>query len=142
MVQVFFCVSPDGQEQIYHFTEENSPLFSNIVSSIAINGEGEVFMGTSKGIISFRAEASPPNVVYTDVYAYPNPVRQGFEGSIGIKGLIKDANVKITDISGNLVYETRSLGGQAIWNGKTLTGKEFKPECTWYSLLTTMVLKP
>jgi len=119
-----FCISEDGLNEIYHFTEENSPLFSNLISSIAINDNGEVFIGTSKGIVSFRANSAPPNESFTDVYAYPNPVKQDYSGTIGIKGLIKDANVKITDISGNLVYETRSLGGQAVWNGKTLDGRK------------------
>ncbi len=119
-----FCLSEDGMTEIYHFTEENSPLFSNLVSGIAINDEGEVFIGTSKGIISFRSEATPAKDEFQDVYAYPNPVREGYTGTIGIKGLVKDANVKITDISGNLIYETRSLGGQAVWNGKSLDGRK------------------
>ncbi|MCF8236227.1 MAG: T9SS type A sorting domain-containing protein [Bacteroidales bacterium] len=119
-----FLISPNGMEEIYHFTEENSPLFSNMISDIAINENGEVFIGTSKGIISFRSEAAPPNPTLNDVYAYPNPVREGYTGTIGIKGLVKDADVKITDISGNLVYETRSFGGQAVWNGYSLDGKK------------------
>ena len=32
-----FLVSADGTEQIHHFTEENSPLFSNTITDIAIN---------------------------------------------------------------------------------------------------------
>ncbi len=118
-----FLLSEDGMEEIYHFTEEDSPLFSNLISTIAINDNGEVFFGTSLGIISFRSKSTPAEPTFEDVYAYPNPVREGYTGSIGIKGLVKDANVKITDISGNLIYETRSLGGQAIWNGKNLQGR-------------------
>lgn len=45
---------------------------------------------------------------------------------IGIKGLVKDATVKITDISGTLVYETKSEGGQAVWNGKNFNGESAK----------------
>ena len=30
--------------------------------------------------------------------------------------------MKITDISGSLIYETRALGGQALWNGKSFNG--------------------
>ena len=48
-----FLVSPDGTKQIHHFTEQNSPLFSNTITDIAINHQtGEVFIGTSKGLIS------------------------------------------------------------------------------------------
>ncbi|MCH8319009.1 MAG: hypothetical protein IIA88_11045, partial [Bacteroidetes bacterium] len=32
--------------------------------------------------------------------------------------------VKITDISGTLIYETIAEGGQAIWNGKNFNGEK------------------
>jgi flagellar hook assembly protein FlgD len=31
--------------------------------------------------------------------------------------------VKITDISGQMVYETRANGGTATWDGRNFTGK-------------------
>ena len=117
-----FLLSEDGTEQIHHFTAENSPLLSNSISSIKINSRGEVFFGTSNGIISYMSDATPQIPVQEDVYAYPNPVPAGYSGSIAIKNLMQDANVKITDISGNVVYETRALGGQAIWNGHSFGG--------------------
>jgi streptogramin lyase len=122
-----FLISKDGLEEIYYFNTENSPLLSNTVSSIAINEDGEVFFGTGKGIVSFRGNATPPTPVNTNVYAFPNPVRENYVGPIAIKGLVSDAFVKITDISGSLVYETQSEGGQAIWDGLTANGKEVKP---------------
>ncbi|MCF8228570.1 MAG: T9SS type A sorting domain-containing protein [Bacteroidales bacterium] len=118
-----FLVSEDGMEEIYHFSAEDSPLFADLINDIAINEEGEVFIGTANGIISFRAESAPAQPVLNDVYAYPNPVHSSFTGKIGIKGLVKDADVKITDISGNLVYKTRSQGGQAVWDGNNFEGK-------------------
>ena len=33
-----------------------------------------------------------------------------------ITGLVENSSVKITDVSGNLVYETTSAGGQATWD--------------------------
>jgi hypothetical protein len=51
------------------------------------------------------------------VYVYPNPVRETYDGPIVISGLIENTDVRITDISGDLVYQTKSLGGQAIWDG-------------------------
>ena len=48
-----YLFSADGQNQIRHFTLENSPLFSNNITSITINGKtGEVYFGTDKGLIS------------------------------------------------------------------------------------------
>jgi len=49
---------------------------------------------------------------------FPNPVYSDYSGNIAIDGLVTDANVKITDIAGNLVYETTANGGRAIWDGK------------------------
>jgi len=119
-----FLLSEDGTEQIHHFTEDNSPLFSNNITSLAINGEtGEVFIGTAKGLISYKSDATNGQEPPSDVYAYPNPVRPGYTGPIAIKGLSRDAIVKITDITGTLIYETRAEGGQATWNGYNFDGR-------------------
>jgi hypothetical protein len=120
-----FLMSSDGTKQIYHFDENNSPLFSNDVRSIAINHEtGEVYFGTSKGIVSYRGTAVAGQDSFTDVYSYPNPVKPDYDGPIAIKGLVTNTTVKITDISGTLVYETKSEGGQAIWYGKNFKGEK------------------
>ena len=120
-----YLMSGDGTEQIQHFTMDNSPLLSNEIRSIAINPKtGEVFFGTSEGIISYRSDAIEGLEEYTDVYVFPNPVKPDYDGPIAITGLIENANVKITDISGGLVYETKSLGGQAIWYGKNFKGEK------------------
>ncbi len=114
-----FLMSADGTTQLEHFDESNSPLFSNNVKSIAINHKtGEVYFGTSKGVISYRGSSTEAFEDFTDVYAFPNPVKPNYEGPIAIKGLMNNTTLKITDISGTLVYETKSEGGQAIWYGK------------------------
>jgi hypothetical protein len=113
-----FLVSEDGTNQLIHFTEENSPLLDNRVKSIAIDEiTGEVFFGTDEGIISYRGEATGGASTHSDVLVYPNPVREDYNGPIAIKGLVQDADVKITDVRGRLVYQTTALGGQAIWDG-------------------------
>lgn len=118
-----FLMSADGQTQIYHFDESNSPLISNSITSIAIDGEsGEVYFGTSRGLISYRSTATEGLDDFTDVYAFPNPVHPEYNGVIAIRGLVKDCDVKITDITGNIVYQTTALGGQAIWDGKNFRG--------------------
>jgi len=118
-----FHLSPDGQKEFNHFTEQNSPLFSNNITSIVINEDGEVFIGTAKGIISYKSSASQGGPTNSDVYAYPNPVEPGYNGPIAIKGLVSNADFKITDISGNLIYSGRAEGGQAIWNGNNFNGR-------------------
>ncbi|MCK4569633.1 MAG: T9SS type A sorting domain-containing protein [Bacteroidales bacterium] len=122
-----FLLSADGTEQIYHFTEDNSPLFSNQIIDIVINADGEVFIATSNGIIAYKGTASSPDESYSDVYAYPNPVKDGYNGWISVKGLMKNSDVKITDINGTLIFATRSEGGQAVWNGRNFDGRKARP---------------
>ena len=121
-----FLFSPDGTKQIQHFTAEDSPLLSDRITSIAINVNGDVFLGTDKGIIAYRGTATPGGESNENVYAFPNPVKDGYDGYIAIKGLVKNAEVRITDVSGDLVYSTKAEGGQAIWNGRNFNGKKVK----------------
>ena len=112
-----FLFSSDGQETIYQFTKDNSPLPSNVINDIDINGvTGAVFFATDKGMVSFKGTSTKPSDNLQDVYVYPNPVRPEFAGTVKISGLISSANVKITDIEGNLVYETTSIGGTIEWD--------------------------
>jgi hypothetical protein len=112
-----FLLSSNGQETKYHFTVNNSPLPSNVINDIDINSiTGEVFIATTKGLISFKGTATSANEDLNDVYVYPNPVRPEFEGTVKIAGLLDKATVKITDIEGNLVYETTSEGGTIEWD--------------------------
>jgi len=119
-----FLISEDGKEELEHFTTENSSLLSDEITSIAINNNtGEVFIGTSEGLISYMGVATEPDDVFTDVYVYPNPVRETYTGPVIVTGLVEDTDVKITDISGNLVFHGTSLGGQISWDGNNLNGK-------------------
>ncbi|SHH32977.1 Por secretion system C-terminal sorting domain-containing protein [Flavobacterium johnsoniae] len=112
-----FMVSPNGQETKYHFTINNSPLPSNTINDIKINSStGEVFIATNKGMISFKGIATGANEDLNNVYVYPNPVRPTYSGTVKVAGLIDKANIKITDIEGNLVYETTSEGGTIEWD--------------------------
>ena len=115
----------DGTKQLQFFNKNNSPLLTNKVLTIAIDeNNGEVYFGTSSGIISYKGDATEPVAKMEKITVYPNPVRPGFNGTIGIKGLSEKANVKITDINGVLVYQMISNGGQATWNGKNFNGDE------------------
>jgi len=120
-----FLMSEDGTEQVEHFTTTNSPLFSNSIFDIVIDPKtGEVYIGTEKGLISYKGTATEGEESYDNVFVYPNPVKPDFTGTIAIRGLLKDTDVRITDISGNIVYQTTSLGGQAVWDGKDFNGNK------------------
>ena len=118
-----FMVSPDGKQTKYHFTINNSPLPSNTINDIDIDSAtGEVFIATDKGLISFKGTSTAANEDLNNVYVYPNPVRPEFTGTVKVAGLLNKANIKITDIEGNLVYETTSEGGTIEWD-TTVFGK-------------------
>ena len=115
--------SPDGDELIRNFTEENSPLLSNEIIDIEINPvSGEVFFGTGRGISSFRSDATASALLFNNVRIFPNPVDSNFMGTVAIDGLYTDAIVKITDIRGHLVWQSRANGGTATWNARQLNG--------------------
>lgn len=112
-----FQVSPNGQTTLRRFTKENSPLPSNNVMDIDIDEvSGEVFFATDKGLVSYLGTSTRGDDNLENVYAYPNPVRPGYTGTVKISGLMDKVNLKITDIEGNLVYETTSSGGTVEWD--------------------------
>ena len=120
-----WLISSDGDKIIYRFTEENSPLLNNDIKRIAIDATtGEVFISTSQGICSFRSTATEGGTTNNAVLVFPNPVPPGYNGTIAIKGLVENALVKITELNGRLIYQTRALGGQAIWNGYNYKGEK------------------
>lgn len=119
-----FLLEPDGLEVIHNFTAENSPLLNNFVLDITIDhNNGEVYFVTNDGMISYRSDATQGDNNYTNVTVFPNPVRPDYFGPVTIQGIAYNSDVKITDIAGNLVYQTISNGGTATWNGQTLQGE-------------------
>ncbi|OQP58540.1 hypothetical protein A4R26_03540 [Niastella populi] len=119
-----WLISADANKIIYRFTESNSELLSNDVKQIAIDGKtGEVFFATARGICSFRGTATEKTETNSDVLVFPNPVPPGYNGTIAIRGVAHNAIVKITELNGRLVYQTRALGSQVVWNGKDYKGR-------------------
>lgn len=142
-----FYFSSDGQNTIYHFTTDNSPLPSNTINDISLDSDnGIVYIATNKGLLSFTAGGSKPEDTLDNAFVYPNPVRPEYDvlgfndlndinKGVKVSGLTERVNIKITDIEGNLVAEAQSGvnlrssnanynfaidGGTAIWNGKNL----------------------
>ena len=122
-----YLISADGLETIHHFTKDNSPLLSNDIKSIAVNHKsGEVFIGTSAGIVSYTSDATEamPELSSNTVYAYPNPVKPSYNGLISITGLTHDCEIKIVDAAGYLITEGHSVGGKFTWNGRNASGEK------------------
>lgn len=121
-----FVTSADGREEVAKFNVENSPLPSNTITALAVRPNGEVFVGTDRGLMSYRSAATEGgtlNKPEDQIMAFPNPVRPDYQGVIAVKGFARDANIKITDANGSIVFETKALGGQAIWDGKDFSGR-------------------
>lgn len=119
-----WLINAEGDKVLEHFTEDNSKLLSDDIKRITINGvTGEVFFATAKGISSFKGAATEGGEKTDALLVYPNPVPPGYRGMIAIKGLKQNSFVKITELNGRLVYQTKALGGQAVWNGKNYKGE-------------------
>ena len=133
-----FYFSENGQETIFHFTKDNSPIPSNNIIDVSVDlSKGIVYIATDKGLVSFRSGGSKPTSNLETAFVYPNPVRPTFDITdqrVKIKDISENINIKITDIEGNLVAEAQSNanlrykgynleidGGTAFWNGKNLT---------------------
>lgn len=118
-------LSPDGLEIIEHHTMDNSPIISNNILDLQLDqNTGELYIITDLGLVSYRTDATYEDPTYSNVKVFPNPARPDFEGPITIQGIRYDSDVKITDVSGKLVYKTTSNGGTATWDGKTLYGEK------------------
>lgn len=122
-----FLMDEDGEEQIEYFNATNSPLLSNVVGDITIDQKsGTVYFGTDNGIVSYVSTAANKESLEDDCQVYPNPVRPGYEGLVTIDGVVPNAQVKITDASGNLFYETQSLGTRVTWDVTNYNGERAK----------------
>ncbi len=112
-----FYLSADGRETLAHFTKANSPLPTNNVLDITVDDStGVVYFATGLGMLSYKGTATGPKANLNNVFAFPNPVKPSFNGNVVIRGLTNNANVKITDIEGNLVHEVVSQGGSIQWD--------------------------
>lgn len=120
-----YYVSDNGEQTIHHFTSKNSPLPSDIVYDIEIDdSNGKVYFATDKGVVVFNGDVQDVGTNFNQALAYPNPVRPSFKGNVIIKNLPNRASVKITDVVGNLIYETKANGGIVEWNTRNSKGKE------------------
>ena len=122
-----FLVSEDGDEIISNFTTANSPLPSNTITALyADPTSNSIFIGTLSGLYEYSSTSGPAKADYSDVYAYPNPVTPDYSGWITIAGLMNNSLVKIVDSSMNLVYQTESEGGTAMWDGCHMNGERVR----------------
>jgi len=119
-----FLISADGTEQYAEYNTNNSPLFSNNVMSMSLDyDKGILYIITDKGLQSADISSSIPKTTFDEIFAFPNPVKPDYKGDVQIRGLMNNTAVRITDLYGNLVYETMSNGGGASWNLHNMDGR-------------------
>ncbi|MCB9217990.1 MAG: T9SS type A sorting domain-containing protein [Ignavibacteriales bacterium] len=122
-----FLMNSDGSNLIANFTKSNSPLPTDVIKSIAIDKQnGIVYAGTDFGITAISTYFVEPNKDFSKLFIYPNPVLLSSNSNpfLIVDGLVEDSEIKIFDISGNLVNEFLSIGGKTTyWNCKDLNGK-------------------
>ncbi len=122
-----YLVSEDGDEIIEHFTTSNSYLPSDKIFALVCDKKSNsVFIGTEYGLVEYSSTSSPAMDDYSEVYAYPNPVRPDYTGWITIKGLMDNSLVKIADAAGNVFFTTQSEGGMVTWDGCNADGQRVK----------------
>jgi hypothetical protein len=120
-----WLLSADAKKIIHHFTVANSPLLSNDIKKIGIDPiTGEVYFATFNGLCSYRGAATEPKENLNNILVFPNPVPPLHNGPIAIRGLTENTIVKITELNGRMVFQSRSLGGQVVWNGRDYVGNK------------------
>jgi len=121
-----YLLSADGTEMIHHFTSADSPLLSDMVHHIAVHPTtGEVMIATDAGLCSYISDATQAadNLDKDNIVVYPNPVKPDYTGSIVVRGLTMDSEVKILSSAGQSIYSGVSTGGTFTWNGCNAHGK-------------------
>jgi len=115
-----YVVLPNGERILYHFTTKNSPLPSDNITDIQINGKtGKVYFASENGIVSYLGNNvdTKDRTKFGNVLVYPNPVIYNqFKNDVTIKGLAEKTNIKITDTAGNLVHQAVARGGFYTWD--------------------------
>ena len=120
-----WLLSSEGTAIIERFTKTNSPLPNDTIRQIVIDPtSGEVFFNTAQQMVSYRSTATTSVSPMRQINIFPNPISPNYSGPIAMRGLADNTILKITSLNGKLIFQTKALGGQAIWDGKTYDGNK------------------
>lgn len=122
-----YLVSPNGSEILEHFTTENSYIPDDKVYAVAYDDKtGSIYIGGLNGLARYTPDSAPSADDFSEILAYPNPVRPDYNGWIIVKGLMDNSLVKIADAAGNVVFQGTSKGGSVSWDGCDTSGRRVK----------------
>jgi ligand-binding sensor domain-containing protein len=118
-----YLLSENGIVQINHYTIENSPLFSNSISSLAILSNGIVYIGTSNGMLSYNEHANGIEPSFGSkeslgVKIFPNPSND----YVSVEFVLETPEnvwIILTDISGSVILK-ESINGLKGENHKMI----------------------
>lgn len=108
-----------GYDLVEHFTSDNSPLFSDEVLSVNVDGStGNVFFSTDRGLISYASDAIAPVSEAGELVVFPNPIRiDGVQNpSVFVEGLVPATDIRIVTPAGHLVRRMQARGGRTRWD--------------------------
>jgi hypothetical protein len=85
-VMVFGSLVQTEKTNSLRFTKDNSPLPSNFITDIKVNDEnGEVFIGTENGLVSYQGDAIKGGEKKGVALVYPNPVQPSIPDQLRLK---------------------------------------------------------
>ena len=121
-----YLLSPSGEETVAHFTTENSPLTTNVITKLALDPQsGKVYIGTPKGMFIYQSDAADGVKTLDEdaVHVYPNPVYPDYDGVVTVTNLMEDTEVRITDVEGHVVAHGLSNGRMFTWDCRLASGR-------------------
>jgi streptogramin lyase len=119
-----FRFTSEGSALIAHFTNANSPLFTNQISNLQFNNfTGELLITNPAGGQSYRSGSVAASEQLSDIKIFPNPIRPDFNGLMTIEGLTDFTEIKISNAAGRVVFSNQVRGGSFTWNVRDLSGK-------------------
>ncbi len=115
-----WLLNAEGDEVLLQLTKENSPLFSNNIVGIAIDGQtGRVYIATDVGLMSYDGEATAAVSDVQDLAVAPSPYRPDVHPrGVLISGLVEQTDIRITTLDGRLISTLVGRGGSIRWDGR------------------------
>lgn len=115
-----WLLNANGDEVLQQLTQENSPLFSNNVIAVAVDGQtGRIYFATDVGLLSLDGEATASVSEVQDLAVAPSPYRPDVHPrGVLISGLVEQTNIRIVTLDGQVVASLDGRGGSIRWDGR------------------------
>ena len=121
-----FVLNSDGTSLLGRYTvaSTDGKLLNDDIASMALDGRtGIMYFGTELGLSSLQTSGVEPQRSFTELAFRPNPFLLPSNVNLTISGLVANSIIKILTVSGSLVTEFHSPGGNvAFWDGRNDNG--------------------